>query len=979
MPNNILAQIEQKINYLDFYNDYLTNVTHLKEHQYRCLCPFHEETDPSFSFNSDTGQWHCFVKCGGGNIYTFLEKHLKLETKKERVQFLCKRLGITMTEDDQELEGIVDDSIWRQYHKFLLSKEIILRKLAEQRGLTLDTIKKFKLGFHKNRITIPIFDEENTCRNIRYYAFLNRGDGMKLLNHTDDSEYNFGRMRLFPIENLVNKKILIVEGEMDAILANQLGINAVTATSGAGSFNKLWIPKYFKNKSVYICYDIDQAGEVGAVKVAKMIAPVAKLVKVVRLADVLVDNKPGDDFTDFIMTYHKTKSDFSDLAGNTVVFTDKPDYGKQLRNKSFKKVTLSDASHADNALKHIEVKALVSGKDFPPFEIPNNVKVECDRNAGEKICPFCPMWDTHGEQEINLQESADHRGSLLNLIDIQDNVLFGNIKKQLGIPVRCDHVGMKTLSYINIEELRLIPEIDFSTDENYQYVQQIAYYAGHDIEANHVYTFKGIALPNPKTQTATQLFSEATPAVDNIDMFEMTPEVHKSLQIFKPQTQDIEGLTEFYKEKYLDLEHISGIYDRLDIALAYDITLHSALNVMFQKKRERGWMECLIIGDSGCGKTELAKNMILHYGVGEFVTGESVSVAGLIGGLSQTAKKWHINWGKIPLNNRRALFIDEVSGLTVEDIGLFSGVRSSGIAELTKIRTEKTQAQTRKVWIGNPRKIGQTSRNMMQYPYGCVAVRELIGNLEDIRRFDFILSAHSEEVDRKVYNQIKVSNRIVKFTAPLSHSLLMWIWSRKQDQVKFSREATRLILSRSGQMGAKYYHGIPIVEAADQRLKIMRGATAVAGMTYSTDDGTNIIVNTHHVDFFYNWLEKIYNKDSMRYGDWSKKELSNKVLKNQKEVDKVVTNDIIDMLLDNDTFNQYILMDLTGWDRSEVKYLFTTLNRNNAVQRVGTSFYRKTEAFNDYLIKRQKGDIVVAETKEERKLRDLTDQESAFK
>lgn len=963
MPN-ILAQIEEKINYLDFYNDYVSNVTDLGDHQYQCLCPFHDEETPSFSFNGITGQYKCFAgSClEEGNIYTFLEKKLNITVKKDRVQFLCKRLGIPMTEEDQELEGTVEKYVWKQFHDSLLGKNIILKKLQEKRGLTLETVKKFKLGYYKNRITIPIFDDEGECKNIRYYAFLNSGNGMKLLNHKDDTEYNFGKMRLFPIENLEKKKIILVEGEMDAILANQLGLNAVTVTSGAGSFNKLWGVKYFKRKQVWICYDIDQAGEKGAIKVAKQLAPIVDFVKIMRLADVLTDNKPGDDVTDFFITYGRTKEEFSLLAGKTIAFNDKPEYGKQVRNIEYKAVTLKDASHSSNALKYIEVKALVSGKDFPPFEIPNKVDCVCDRNAGEKVCPFCPMWGKEGKQEIVLQDEADQRGSLLNLIDVRDNVLFGNIKKQLGIPYKCDRVSMKTKSYINVEELRLIPEIDFSASADYEYVQQVAYYAGNDIKPNQVYTLKGIALPNPKTQQATQLFSDAIPAVDNIDMFEMTKEVNEELMKFQPEEDTLEGLGKFYVEKYKDIQHFSGIYERMDIALAYDITLHSALNVLFQKKKERGWMESLIIGDSGCGKTELAKNMILHYGVGEFVTGESVSVAGLIGGLSQTAKKWHINWGKIPLNNRRALFIDELSGLTVEDIGLFSGVRSSGIAELTKIRTEKTMAQTRKVWIGNPRKVGNTSRNMMQYPYGCVAVRELIGTLEDIRRFDFVLSAHSEEVDRKVYNQIKISNRIVKYTAPMCHSLLMWIWSRKEDQVKFTKEATKLILLKSGLMGQKYYHGIPIVEAADQRLKIMRGAVAIAGMTYSTDDGTNILVKTHHVDFFYNWLEKIYNKDSMRYGDWSKRELAKKVLKDEDEVNSVVKDDIVDMLLDNDTINQSILADLTGWDRSEIKYLFSTLNRNNAMQRVGTSFYRKTEAFNDYLIRRRNGEVVIKQT-----------------
>jgi hypothetical protein len=957
MSRNIIEKIESKIDYLAFYNEYVQGIKPLGDDQYIGQCPLHDDENPSFAFNVKDGLWNCFSNCGGGNVFSFLEKKENLSSKQERVQFLCKKLGIELTEDDYTLEGKIEEDIWKNWHKSLVGNKAVLDVLLQKRGITLETVKQFKLGFYRNRLTIPVFDSEGVCRNVRQYSFIGKKVANKLINYSDGSEYSFGRMRLFPIENvLTHKKILLCEGEPDTLLANQMGFKAMTVTSGAGSWNKAWSHKYFKGKQVWICFDIDAAGMKGAIRVAKALAGLADFVKIVDLKKVMT-SPPSGDFTDFFLTNNNDMETFKELLVNAKEYYEAPEIGKEVRNKEFRKVSLSQASHAKNALCNIEVKALVSGKDFPPFEIPNKLHIECDAAGGEKMCPFCPMYTVPGnKKDIYLKEETD-RGSLLNLIDIKDELLFRNMRKQLGIPFKCERTQMKIKDYINIEELRLIPEIDFTTDTDYEYVQQVAYYAGHGIKANQVYTLQGMALPNPKTQQSTQIFWDAVPAVDSIDLFKMNDEIHERLKFFQPAPG--QTLTEKYDERYADMEYVSGIYQRKDIALTYDIVLHSALEVMFQNKKEKAWMEALLIGDSGCGKTELAKAMIRHYGVAEFVTGESTSVAGLIGGLSQTAKRWHINWGKIPLNNRRALFIDEISGMSIEDIALFSGVRSSGIAELTKIRTEKTQALTRKIWVGNPRRKGNLSRNMMQYPYGIVAIQELIGNLEDIRRFDFALTAHSEEVDKKIYNALKEQGRIIEYTGALCHELIMWSWSRKPNQIIFSAKANKAILKYAQEMGEKYYHGIPIVEAADQRLKIMRGSISVAVMFYSTKDGTQIKVEEEHVEFFHDWLEEIYNKDSMRYGDWSYQELSKKKLKDQSAVDRLIRDEFIEMLLEDDTFNQASMIDLTGWERGPVKAMISTLRRNNAIKRYGTSFYIKTDAFIDYLNRRKTGEIQV--------------------
>jgi len=952
--------VDSKIDYLSFYSAFVKDIEEVDENQFTGLCPLHDDNNPSFGFNTITGQWKCYAGCGGGNIFTFVTKKTGLKDKKEIIRWIEEQLGIKL-----DLSRTIDKSVYIPYHSALLKNHGAMEWLQKERGLTVETIKKYKLGIWGQRITVPILDEDKNCVNLRCYARKGSSSAQtKMINYVEGSGKNkirYGGIRLYPVSNLIDrKKIIITEGEMDCILLNQYGFNAVTVTGGAGSFRNEWSKTYFKDKNVYICFDIDSAGDKGAMRVAKILFNKSANVNIVQLKTA-ISEPPNADVTDYFISYGYTAKDFADLLKDSKPYQDLTEQDKKIRSKTYKKVELSKASHYANAMRNLQVVALVSGKNFPPYEIPDKIKLNCDGSYSEKICPFCSMFmEDEFKRTCTLEDEYEH-GSILNLIDISDSAMFNNLRKILKIPTRCDRLKVDVETYINIEELSLIPEIDFSADADYEYVTQVAYYMSHGLKTNQVYTFKGLALPDPRTQQATQLYHEAEPAVDSIDQFKMTSDMRKRLEIFQPKADNVDEVFKAYSNRYKDIQRFSGIYDRIDIALTYDIVIHSALQVIFQNKMERGWMESLLIGDSGCGKTELAKSMIYHYKVGEFVTGESASVAGLIGGLSQSSKRWTLNWGKIPLNNRRFLFIDEVSGMSVEDISLFSGIRSSGIAELTKIRTEKTHAQTRKVWVGNPRKIGQTSRNMMEYSYGCVAVRELIGHLEDIRRFDFIVTAHSEEVDTAVYNMEKDLNlKNIQLTSTLCHDLIMWIWSRNKSQIRFQNKAVQAILKYAGAMGKKYYHGIPIVEAADQRLKLMRGAVAIAGLMFSTNkDGNQIVVKECHVDFFYGWLERVYNKDSMRYGKWSEYELSKKVLKDVEKINDIVPDGLIDLLMEADVLNITLLIDMTGWERADIRNLLSTLIRNNALKRVGTSYYRKTEAFITYLNQRKSGTIKV--------------------
>jgi len=86
---------------------------------------------------------------------------------------------------------------------------------------------------------------------------------------------------------------------------------------------------------------------------------------------------------------------------------------------------------------------------------------------------------------------------------------------------------------MNVEEIRLIPDIDYQNDEQ-KYVVRQAYFLGHGIESNKVYIIRGITLPEPKTQYATHMILEIEKAQDSIDTFKMTPQLKEELKIFQP-------------------------------------------------------------------------------------------------------------------------------------------------------------------------------------------------------------------------------------------------------------------------------------------------------------------------------------------------------------------------------------------------------------------------------------------------------------
>ena len=920
-----------------FYSNYIPTLPEANSQDEMIICcPFHEDVNPSFSINELTGFWKCFGKCDeGGDVYSFYQKihDVSFSDAKKRVDEILKG------EENSEnaVLPIAQEHVIR-WHRMLASAPEVYNFLLDERGLTPDTISRFQLGWDGARILTPIYNEHGLVMNVRKYLPNGKGSN-KVINF----KAGYGKARLHPVSALKGQEIFIFEGEMDTHLATQYGFNAITNTGGATTWLSSWNEK-FKDKTVYICYDVDQAGAAGAFKVAKSLHGIAKVVYII---DLPLKEPKGADITDYFVRFGNTVDDFKALIANARVFVPpKKTVVGQEQADDVSEISLLDARQAAYHGKKVKMKVLVVGKDLAPYTIPRTIKFSCSQMSHDnKLCISCSLNNNGGEVVMQLPPNPN----LLNLIRCTDLQQMGFLRQWAGIQ-KCMSHEHQVIAPQNIEELLIAPEINNDiNDVGDNYTLQKAYFVTDktgSIRPNQSYLVEGVMTPDPWQQYVTFVLKSARPLQDSISGFSLTDKVKNDLLIFQVK----EGQT--IKEKFDEIhdqfsDNVTHIFGRNDLLAALDLVYHSVLHFEFQGVPVgKGWLETLIIGDTRTGKSESTERMMNFYRLGEMVFGENTSFAGLVGGMQQTQSRWFITWGKIPLNDRRLAVVDEASGLSVDDFARMSGIRSSGVAEITKIQTEKALARTRLIWISNPR----SGRALKTYGHGVEAVTELIGKSEDVARFDFVVSAASDEIASEVINQLSTAERKpLDYTQELCRSLILWSWSRKSSDVVFQPEATKLILEEAIKMGKFYSTRVPLVESANQRIKLARLAVAAACRVYSTDEtGEQVIVKPEHVKYSVDYLNEIYSKESLDYAALSKQEREAEKIAQSKY--DVIMKFISDYPAVAEVFTQQVLVrsadieEQLAIDRIDARNYIQILASSRMIERT-TYGYKKTPAF----------------------------------
>ena len=278
------------------------------------LCPFHKEKSPSFSVSPDKQIFHCFG-CGvGGNVIHFVSKIENLDFK-DTLELLANRANIELPvlsnfEDDKKamLKAKVyqiNEEAAKFYHENLYKPTTNpAQDYIKQRKLDNRTLKSFMIGYSGK------FDE--LYRLLKQKGFKEEEMlASSLINKTDDGKFidRFRRRLMFPIqdvrgrviafggrvlddskpkyinspENIVyskgrnlfglnvakkgdTKRIIIVEGYMDAISLYQRGITNVVASLGTALTEQQGRLLRKSCEQVIIGYDSDGAGQAATLR-----------------------------------------------------------------------------------------------------------------------------------------------------------------------------------------------------------------------------------------------------------------------------------------------------------------------------------------------------------------------------------------------------------------------------------------------------------------------------------------------------------------------------------------------------------------------------------------------------------------------------------------------------------------------------------------------------------------------------------------
>ena len=835
----------------------------------RGYCPLHEDPDtsktPSASFNFEAGKFYCFSRCGGYSVAGLARLVRDGELPEPKVdngdEVAARRNRKRRKAEGSEGVRLPTESRIDEWRDALQSNQLMLQELLTRRGLRKTTLAKYKVGYDGDRLIIPVRDPLGQLINVRRYKLGAKVN--KMMNWP-----GYGDATLWGMDALKMKRVFLHEGEMDALLQRQYGFPSLSSTAGAGT----WMPEWnvhFAGKVVYIIYDVDQQGEQGARKVANNLRNVAEQIHIVKLPLTLA----GSDITDYYVNQGYGKNNFIDLCKTTPPYRER----KVSRGRAVKEVPeVRMRESFDPALmdQPVSMVATISGRSATPTALPRSFELNCGQDWQKPKCNTCPMNDRWGGQHKG-EVPADER-VLLQMIDLPDDKRRGELLRSLEIPGTCPRVEVHLESQWRVDELAVIPNIDDPEDSDGDQVLRRIFNVteqGKLTPVNTTARLTGVSTPNPKSGQVVFQAWDFEETKTSLDRFEMTEALRAALEnVFQPSPgqSPMDKLQELARDLAANVTHI---YGRPELHIAYDLVWHSVLDYSFRGNRlGKGWLELLVMGDTRTGKSEAAERLRHHYQCGVLKSCEGATLAGLVGGAQQIGNSWVITWGTIPLQDRRLVILDEVSGMQDKNIiEQMSAVRSSGRAQVSKIVSQETFARTRTIWISNPvdgRPIQATNNGAID------AIQLLIKNPEDIARFDFAMVAAQEDVNSAIINSATPPAARHRATRELSSALVTWAWSRRPDQVVWGKGVERHVLACAEELGGRYIADPPLVQPENVRVKLARLSVAVAARLFSHDGtGEAVVILKEHVEAAVELLDLLYGKRWFGYADHSKKEI----------------------------------------------------------------------------------------------------------
>jgi len=298
---------------------------------YRGLCPFHSEKNPSFYVNPEKGIYYCFGCKKGGNAVNFLMEYEKIDFP-DAIKRLAKNLGIEIdtTKGLRYKELYETNEQACQFFVQCLKKDVGRRgqDYLKARGMQLDRLQDFRLGYapasgglttfmrqkgfsvarlqqaglistnrelFRDRLIFPIFNLSG-----RIIGFGGRGidDNIqpKYLNSPETPIFKKGEglYGLYQSKEGIRSKgeVILVEGYFDLLSVYQQGLENMCAPLGTSlTENQAMLLSRFARKAI-ILFDGDLSGIKAALRAVGLLINAQVDVFVARLPE----NTDPDNF-----------------------------------------------------------------------------------------------------------------------------------------------------------------------------------------------------------------------------------------------------------------------------------------------------------------------------------------------------------------------------------------------------------------------------------------------------------------------------------------------------------------------------------------------------------------------------------------------------------------------------------------------------------------------------------------------------------
>lgn len=305
-----VEQIKSRLSIVDVVGSYIKLTK--AGGSYKALCPFHNEKTPSFNVSPSRDAYYCFGCNRGGDIFTFVEEIEGLDFP-GALKVLALRAGVELKHENMEAKSERERSLSimeeaTNFYEEHLAKNSAAKEYLIGRGLEEKTIRSFRIGFaplewrlvydhlkskgyldneieragltkkvenkgyydrFRGRIMFPIFDTGGrvVAFSGRVFGHQTNQDGTDVAKYInspetplyDKSSILFGYDRAKVAIRKQNFAIL-VEGQMDLIMAHQAGTENTVAVSGTALTERhLALLKRLTDNLVF-AFDADDAG-----------------------------------------------------------------------------------------------------------------------------------------------------------------------------------------------------------------------------------------------------------------------------------------------------------------------------------------------------------------------------------------------------------------------------------------------------------------------------------------------------------------------------------------------------------------------------------------------------------------------------------------------------------------------------------------------------------------------------------------------